>query len=345
MRCGPENDHAGGKRAMTMDTARNPGRGADMAAAGGVAALGAEAVAGRASYGADALVACDRLVRIYATDGIEVQALQGLDLLVGRGELTAVVGASGSGKSTLMNILAGLDAPTAGAVTVAGHDLAAMSARERVAYRRAVVGFIWQQTARNLLPYLTALQNVILPMRFAGRRRGRTARAMELLELLGVGHRAGEPARAAARRRAHRRAGQRHRARGVRRPAGGQRRAGRDRAARHARSRSLRAGPPDGGDPGRTDQHRDAAAGRRRRRRPRARGGVRGARPGRPAAAATGDDRAAGHARPGPAAGRARPHRRLAGRPLREDPSPGGPWPRRAPRVPAGALSPRRRLR
>src|SRR5579875_3133383 len=176
MRCGPENDHAGGKRAMTMDTARNPGRGADMAAAGGVAALGAEAVAGRASYGAD---------------GIEVQALQGLDLLVGRGELTAVVGASGSGKSTLMNILAGLDAPTAGAVTVAGHDLAAMSARERVAYRRAVVGFIWQQTARNLLPYLTALQNVILPMRFAGRRRGRTARAMELLELLGVGHCAG----------------------------------------------------------------------------------------------------------------------------------------------------------
>ena len=111
---------------------------------------------------------CDRLVRIYAAEGIEVQALQGLDLLVAEGELTAIVGASGSGKSTLMNILAGLDSPTAGRARVAGHDLAAMTPRDRLGYRRAVVGFLWQQTARNLLPYLTARQNVILPMRFAG---------------------------------------------------------------------------------------------------------------------------------------------------------------------------------
>ncbi len=116
---------------------------------------------------------CDRLVRIYAAEGIEVQALQGLDLLVAEGELTAIVGASGSGKSTLMNILAGLDSPTAGRARVAGHDLAAMTPRERLGYRRAVVGFLWQQTARNLLPYLTARQNVILPMRFAGMRRRR----------------------------------------------------------------------------------------------------------------------------------------------------------------------------
>ena len=75
---------------------------------------------GQAEYGEGALVVCDRLVRIYAAEGIEVQALQGLDLLVGTGELTAVVGASGSGKSTLINILAGLDVPTAGAVRVAG---------------------------------------------------------------------------------------------------------------------------------------------------------------------------------------------------------------------------------
>ncbi len=131
-------------------------------------------------------------MRIYAADGIEVQALQGLDLLVAEGELTAVVGASGSGKSTLMNILAGLDAPTAGKASVAGHDLGTLSARDRLSYRRSTVGFIWQQTHRNLLPYLTALQNVIMPMRFAGLpRRQRAQRAGELLEVLGVAQCAG----------------------------------------------------------------------------------------------------------------------------------------------------------
>jgi ABC-type lipoprotein export system ATPase subunit len=99
------------------------------------------------------------------------------------------VGASGSGKSTLMNILAGLDAPTAGLVRVAGHDLGLMSARQRKLYRRAVVGFIWQQTSRNLLPYLTALQNVQLPLQLAGASRSvRRSRALELLEVLGVAH-------------------------------------------------------------------------------------------------------------------------------------------------------------
>src|SRR6202035_4214620 len=117
---------------------------------------------------------------------------QGLDLLVDEGEIVALVGASGSGKSTLMNILAGLDAPTAGAVRVAGNDLAAMTARQRLLYRRSVVGFIWQQTARNLLPYLTAFGNVELPLRLAGARRGeRRARVVELLDLLGVGYCAG----------------------------------------------------------------------------------------------------------------------------------------------------------
>src|ERR1700743_2234230 len=109
------------------------GRGGNgLVAASGVAELGAEALASRSPYGEGALVACDRVVRIYTGDGIEVQALQGLDLLVRRGELTALVGASGSGKSTLMNILAGLDLPTAGTVRVAGRDLATMSARQRV---------------------------------------------------------------------------------------------------------------------------------------------------------------------------------------------------------------------
>ncbi|MGW0582460.1 ABC transporter ATP-binding protein [Streptomyces sp. NPDC002920] len=145
----------------------------------------------RPAYGHDALIACDRLVRIFAKQGggdaVEVQALQGLDLLVREGELMALVGASGSGKSTLMNILAGLDVPTAGAARVAGCDLLTMDAKSRLRYRREVVGFVWQQTARNLLPYLTAAQNVALPMQLAGgRRRKRAGRADELLALLGV---------------------------------------------------------------------------------------------------------------------------------------------------------------
>ncbi|MGP9020778.1 ABC transporter ATP-binding protein [Streptomyces sp. BR1] len=149
----------------------------------------------RPAYGHDALIACDRLVRIFTTDGVEVQALQGLDLLVTEGELMALVGASGSGKSTLMNILAGLDVPTAGSAKVAGRDLLSMDAKARLSYRREVVGFVWQQTARNLLPYLTAAQNVALPMQLRGgglksgrSRSARAARADSLLTMLEVAH-------------------------------------------------------------------------------------------------------------------------------------------------------------
>jgi len=138
------------------------------------------------------MVVCENLVRIFQSEGVEVQALQGLDLTVGDGELMALVGASGSGKSTLLSILAGLDVPTAGAATVAGRDLLAMRRRERLEYRRRTVGFVWQQTARNLLPYLTAVENVMLPMRYAGLSRGqRRSRAEELLGLLGLGSRLG----------------------------------------------------------------------------------------------------------------------------------------------------------
>jgi len=148
----------------------------------------AAATRDRPAYGHDALITCDRLVRIFTTDGIEVQALQGLDLLVREGELMALVGASGSGKSTLMNILAGLDTPTAGRARVAGHDLLTMTAKDRLAYRRTTVGFVWQQTSRNLLPYLTAAQNIALPMQLAGprKRRAQSERALELLELLDI---------------------------------------------------------------------------------------------------------------------------------------------------------------
>jgi putative ABC transport system ATP-binding protein len=159
------------------------------APAADLAELGALARSGRTEYGTDALVVCDQLVRIFAAEGIEVQALQGLDLLVAERELTALVGASGSGKSTLLSILGGLDKPTAGTVRVAGHNLAELGPRDWLDYRRHTVGFIWQQTARNLVPYLTAYQNAELPMRFAGvRRKVRRDRAMELLETVGVGY-------------------------------------------------------------------------------------------------------------------------------------------------------------
>ncbi|MGB2570789.1 ABC transporter ATP-binding protein [Micromonospora citrea] len=136
-------------------------------------------------------IVCDGLVRIFKTEGVEVVALQGLDLVIDRGELVAIVGASGSGKSTLLNILSGLDTPTAGIARVADYDLLALSNRRRLSYRRDVVGFVWQQTGRNLLPYLTARENVELPMRLAGRsggRRARRTRAQELLEMVGVGY-------------------------------------------------------------------------------------------------------------------------------------------------------------
>ena len=154
-----------------------------------IADLGAESARQHRDFGAGSLIVCDRLVRIYVAAGIEVQALQGLDLLVAEGEIAALVGASGSGKSTLMNILAGLDTPTAGKVRVAGLDLGLLTPKQRLGYRRTEVGFVWQQTSRNLLPYLTARQNVMTPMRLAGISRGRRqSRAMELLAAMGVAH-------------------------------------------------------------------------------------------------------------------------------------------------------------
>ena len=134
-------------------------------------------------------ILCTDLVRIFTADGVEVQALQGLNLRVDPGEMVAVVGASGSGKSTLLTILSGLDTATAGVARVAGHDLLTMGSRERVQYQRHTVGFVWQQTSRNLLPYLTAGENIALAMNVARSRRGaeRARRVDELLELTGVG--------------------------------------------------------------------------------------------------------------------------------------------------------------
>ena len=165
-----------------------------------------------------ALVVCENLVKIYKVADLEVVALQGLDLRVEGGEVIAIVGASGSGKSTLQNILGGIDTPTAGQAVVAGHDLTSMRARERTDYRRRVVGFVWQQTSRNLLPYLDVQQNVELPMLLEGlpgaRDGWRAPRPPRLVEHVRRGARpAGAPlGRRAAAGRPRRRARQRARA-------------------------------------------------------------------------------------------------------------------------------------
>ena len=136
-------------------------------------------------------IECSGLFKIYKAAELEVVALRGLELTVGGGEIIAIVGASGSGKSTLLNILAGYDAPSAGTVRVGNYDLLQMTNREVVEYRRHEVGFIWQETSRNLFPYLSALENVELPMVISGAPGPeRRQRARELLDVVGLAHRA-----------------------------------------------------------------------------------------------------------------------------------------------------------
>ncbi len=132
-------------------------------------------------------IRCENLVKIYKFEEIEVFALQGLDLSVERGEMISIIGPSGSGKSSILNVLGGLDTPSAGKVRVGDHDLLRMDDNARREYRRSSVGFVWQNVTRNLIPYLTAIENVEMPMILAGTYR--KSRAAELLGIVGLAHR------------------------------------------------------------------------------------------------------------------------------------------------------------
>lgn len=134
------------------------------------------------------MIRCDNLVKIYKSSEVEVMALQGLDLTIERGEVVGIVGASGSGKSTLLNMLGGLDKPSAGSLFIDGKDMLKLGEKELIEYKRRTVGFVWQKNARNLIPYLSAVENVEMPMLLSGYS-NRRRRAEELLEMVGLGER------------------------------------------------------------------------------------------------------------------------------------------------------------
>ena len=145
----------------------------------------------RDSRGGEPYVVCEDLFKIHKVADLEVVALRGLDLKIRTGEIMAVVGPSGSGKSTLLHILAGYETPSAGRVTVDRQNLLKMSEGDLVDYRRTGIGFVWQQVSRNLVAYLTARQNVELPLLLAGRGgKERAERALELLDFTGLSDRA-----------------------------------------------------------------------------------------------------------------------------------------------------------
>lgn len=133
----------------------------------------------------NAIIQADNLVKIYKTKDIEVIALQGLDLSVEQGEMMAIIGSSGSGKSTFLNMLGGLDRPSAGKLYVDGKNLFSMTESELVAYKRSTVGFVWQNNGRNLLPYLSAHENIMVPMELNSYKE-RKERADMLLDMVGL---------------------------------------------------------------------------------------------------------------------------------------------------------------
>lgn len=133
------------------------------------------------------MIQAEGLVKIYKTKETEVLALQGLDLTVETGELTALIGNSGSGKSTFLNMIGGLDRPSAGSLVVGGKNLFTMTEKQLVVYKRDTVGFVWQNNARNLLPYLSAVENIMLPMHLTDVKKKKD-KALMLLDMVGLSH-------------------------------------------------------------------------------------------------------------------------------------------------------------
>ncbi|MBM01648.1 MAG: ABC transporter [Chloroflexi bacterium] len=130
---------------------------------------------------------CAGLYKIFKVSDLEVVALRGVDLDIGYGELISIVGASGSGKSTLLNILAGYESPSAGNVQVGDFDLLGISQKEAVDYRKSEVGFVWQQTGKNLVPYLDIYSNIELPMMASNLSKSeRKKRVDDLIEFLNL---------------------------------------------------------------------------------------------------------------------------------------------------------------
>ncbi|MDF2542314.1 MAG: ABC-type antimicrobial peptide transport system, ATPase component [Herbinix sp.] len=133
------------------------------------------------------MIQCDNLVKIYKTKETEVVALQGLDITIEEKEFMAIIGNSGSGKSTFLNLIGALNMPTAGRLFVDGKDLFQLNKKEMTEYKRKTVGFVWQNNGRNLLPYLTAIQNIELPLMIENSKKSKQT-AQSLLELVGMAH-------------------------------------------------------------------------------------------------------------------------------------------------------------
>lgn len=138
----------------------------------------------------DAVIRCSNLGKTYQEGNLVTPVFAGLDLVVGKGETVAIVGASGAGKSTLLHLLGGLDSATSGEVIVAGQSISSLPEKERGLLRNKALGFIYQ--FHHLLPEFTALENVMMPLMIRGDSvRDSRPRAEKLLDRVGLGHRLG----------------------------------------------------------------------------------------------------------------------------------------------------------